>query len=201
MSPLSKIHQNLFILIYLNSIVPLSSELKTFLSNKIKRKVYTKNHIINREGEICNNLHVIKKGMVRGYFISDSTDITTWISSDGDIFTSITGFFKNERAKENIQCLEDTYCEYLEYQDFQYCLKNFPEMREINRIMMVEYYIHAENRAFMTRIPSAKSRLTYFLKNADPKVVERIPKKFLASFLAMRPETLSRILTYPFLPK
>jgi hypothetical protein len=74
-------------------------------------------------------------------------------------------------------------------------------MREINRIMMVEYYIHAENRAFMTRIPSAKSRLNYFLKNADPKVVERIPKKFLASFLAMRPETLSRILTYPTLPK
>jgi hypothetical protein len=53
----------------------------------------------------------------------------------------------------------------------------------------------------MTRIPSAKSRLSYFLKNADPKVVERIPKKFLASFLAMRPETLSRILTYPTLPK
>ena len=201
MSPLSKIHQNLFILIYLNSIVPLSSELKSFLSNKLKRKVYAKNHIINREGEICNNLHVIKKGMVRGYFISDNTDITTWISSDGDIFTSITGFFKNEPAKENIQCLEDTYCEYLEYQDFHYCLKNFPEMREINRIMLVEYYIHAENRAFMTRIPSAKSRLSYFLKNADPKVVERIPKKFLASFLAMRPETLSRILTYPTLPK
>ena len=183
MSPQSKIHQNLFILIYLNSIVPLSSGLKTFLSNKIKRKVYAKNDIINREGEICNNLHVIKKGMVRGYFISDSTDITTWISSDGDIFTSITGFFKNERAKENIQCLEDTYCEYLEYQDFQYCLKNFPEMREINRIMMVEYYIHAENRAFMTRIPNAKSRLTYFLINADPKVVERIPKKIWPPFL------------------
>jgi CRP-like cAMP-binding protein len=139
--------------------------------------------------------------MVRGYFISDNSDITTWISSDGDIFTSITGFFKNEPAKENMQCLEDTYCEYLEYQDFQYCLKNFPEMREINRIMMVEYYIHAENRAYMTRIPNAKSRLSYFLKNADPKVVERIPKKFLASFLAMRPETLSRILTYPYLPK
>jgi CRP-like cAMP-binding protein len=201
MSPLSKIHQNLFILIYLNSIVPLSSELKTFLSNKIKRKVYVKNHIINRGGEICNNLYVIKRGMVRGYFISDNSDITTWISSDGDIFTSITGFFKNEPAKENMQCLEDTYCEYLEYQDFQYCLKNFPEMREINRIMMVEYYIHAENRAYMTRIPNAKSRLSYFLKNADPKVVERIPKKFLASFLAMRPETLSRILTYPYLPK
>ncbi|MEZ4968868.1 MAG: Crp/Fnr family transcriptional regulator [Flavobacteriaceae bacterium] len=195
MSPENKIHKNLFILIYLNAIVPLSPELKSFLANKIKRTVFTKNEIINTAGEICNRLYVIKKGLVRGYFISDKADVTTWISFDSEIFTSITGFFKNEPARENIQCLEDTHCEYLEYQDFQYCLKNFPEMREINRIMMVEYYIHAENRAFMTRIPNAQKRLKYFLRNADPRMVERIPKKYLASFLTMRPETLSRIIT------
>jgi len=194
MSPQNKTHQNLFILIYLNEIVPLSPELKLFLANKIKRTVFTKNEIINKEGEICNKLYVIKKGLVRGYFNSGNIDVTTWISFDNEIFTSITGFFKNEKARENIQCLEDTHCEYLEYQDFQYCLRNFPEMREINRIMMVEYYIHAENRAFITRIPSAQKRLKYFLKNTDPKMVERIPKKYLASFLTMRPETLSRII-------
>jgi CRP-like cAMP-binding protein len=130
---------------------------------------------------------------VRGYFVSDKVDVTTWISFDSEIFTSITGFFKNEPARENIQCLEDTHCEYLEYQDFQHCLRNFPEMREINRIMMVEYYIHAENRAFMTRIPSAQKRLNYYFSNTDPKMITRVPKKYLASFLAMRPETLSRI--------
>lgn len=194
MSPLGKIYQNLFILIYLNEIVPLSLELKSFLANKIKRTVFAKNEIIHKEGEICNRLYVIKKGLVRGYFVSDKIDVTTWISFDSEIFTSITGFFKNEPARENIQCLEDTHCEYLEYQDFQYCLRNFPEMREINRIMMVEYYIHAENRAFMTRIPNAQKRLKYFLDNTDPKMVERIPKKYLASFLTMRPETLSRII-------
>ena len=46
----------------------------------------------------------------------------------------------------------------------------------------------------LPRIPSAQKRLKYFLKNTDPKMVERIPKKYLASFLTMRPETLSRII-------
>ncbi|MDX1766823.1 cAMP-binding domain of CRP or a regulatory subunit of cAMP-dependent protein kinases [Arenibacter troitsensis] len=193
MSAPNRLHLNLFILIYLNEIVPLSAELKSFLTNKIKRTVYAKNEIISKEGEICNKLYVIKKGLVRGYCVSDNVDVTTWISFDSEIFTSITGFFKNEPASENIQCLEVTHCEYLEFRDYQYCLKNFPEMREINRIMLVEYYIHAEKRAFMTRIPSAQKRLAYFFKNANPKMTKRIPKKYLASFLAMRPETLSRL--------
>lgn len=194
MSSPNRLHINLFILIYLNEIVPLSAELKAFLTRNIKRTVFAKNEIISKEGEICTKLYVIKKGLVRGYCLSDNVDVTTWISFDNEIFTSITGFFKNEPARENIQCLEDTHCEYLEYQDYQYCLRNFPEMREINRIMMVEYYIHAENRAFLTRIPSAQKRLAYFLKNTNPKMTQRIPKKYLASFLAMRPETLSRLL-------
>ncbi|MEH6679087.1 MAG: Crp/Fnr family transcriptional regulator [Sediminicola sp.] len=188
------VHKNLFIVIYLNSIVPLSPALKAFLVDKIKSVSYQKNQVICNQGELCNKLYVIKKGLVRGYFISASNDITTWISSDNEIFTSITGFFRNEPARENIQALEDTYCEYLEYDDFHYALKHFAEMREMNRYMMEEYYMHAENRAYMARIPNAQNRWNQYFEGTDPKIIHRIPKKYLASLLAMRPETLSRIM-------
>jgi CRP-like cAMP-binding protein len=187
-------HKNLFIVIYLNSIVPLSSPLKSFLVDNVRSSAFTKNQIIYKEGDLCTKLYVIKSGLVRGYFLSENHDITTWISYDNEIFTSITGFFRNERARENIQCLEDTYCEYLEYDDFHYCLRHFPEMQELNRFMMEEYYMHAENRAFMARIPNAQNRWSHYLKNTSPKLINRIPKKYLSSLLAMRPETLSRIM-------
>lgn len=194
MTPSQNIEKNLFIILYLNSIYPLSPSLKSFLSKNVKSCFFNKNEIISKEGEVCNRLYIIKKGLVRGYFVSDSTEITTWMDSENEVFTSITGFFRNEKSKEYIQSLEDTYCDYLDYEDYKFCLNNFPEIRQINRMLLEEYYILAENRVYLARIPNAKRRLNYFIENNKPKLVDRIPRKHLASFLAMRPETLSRIM-------
>ncbi len=194
MQPNQKIEKNLFIVLYLNSIYPLGPGIKSFLVEHIKNCSFGKNEIISREGEICNRLYLIKKGMVRGYFMSGSTDITTWIDTENEVFTSITGFFRNEKSRETIQSLEETHCDYLEYEDYKYCLNNFPEMRHINRIMLEQYYILAEHRVYLARIPNAQRRVKYFLENCNPQIVNRIPRKYLASFLAMRPETLSRLM-------
>jgi CRP-like cAMP-binding protein len=190
----TKLHKNLFIVIYLNEIVPLSAGLKAFLVANIKSTVFEKGEIICKQGEVCTSLFVIKKGMVRGFFHEGDAEVTTWISYDNEIFTSITGYFRNQAAMENIQALEETHCVYLKYEDMIYCFKNFPEMKDLNRILMEEYYFHAENRAYMARIPNAVNRWNHFLSRTPSQIVHRIPKKYLASFLAMRPETLSRIL-------
>lgn len=189
-----KQHQNLFIVIYLNEIVPLSAGLKSFLAANIKSVVFEKGEVICRQGEICDHLYVIKKGLVRGFFLDEEMDITTWISYDNEIFTSITGYFRNQVAQEYIQALEQTHCVYLRYEDMNHCLKHFPEMKDLNRILMEEYYFHAENRAYMARIPNAVNRWNYFASKIPSEIRNRIPKKYLASFLAMRPETLSRVL-------
>ncbi len=185
---------NQYILQYLNSIYPLSPELKAFLVDKIKSCSFDKNEIINSPGEICNRLYLIKKGMVRGYFISDSIEITTWIDTENELFTSITGFFRNQKTEEYMQSLEVTLCDYLEYDDYKYCLEHYPEMQQINRMMMEEYYIMAEHRVYLARIPNAGKRLEFFMKNMKPQIIDRIPKKHLASYLAIRPETLSRLM-------
>lgn len=185
---------NQYILKYLNSIYPLSSELEAFLVDKIKTCSFEKNEIISKSGEICNRLYLIKKGMVRGYFISDSTEITTWIDTENELFTSITGFFRSQKTEEFIQSLEITLCDYLEFDDYKYCLEHFPEMQQINRIMMEEYYILAEHRVYLARIPNASKRLEFFVNNMKPQILDRIPKKHLASYLAIRPETLSRLM-------
>ncbi|RDY57749.1 Crp/Fnr family transcriptional regulator [Flagellimonas nanhaiensis] len=188
------LEKNLFIVFYLNSIFPLGPKLKSYLIENIKSCSFQKNEIISKEGEICNRLYLIKKGMVRGYYVSDGEEITTWIDTENELFTSITGFFRNKKSMENIQALEDTHCDYLEYEDYKYCLNNFPEMRQINRIFLEEYYILAEHRVYLARIPNARKRLNYFIETCKPQIAKRIPKKYLASFLAMRPETLSRLL-------
>lgn len=186
--------KNPFIIVFLNSIYPLGTDLQSFLMDHIKSCSFEKNELINKAGDVCKRLYIIKKGLVRGYFLSDGMEITTWLDSENEVFTSITGFFRNEPSEENIQSLENTHCEYLEYEDYKYCLEHFSEMRHINRMLLEEYYILAEHRVYLARIPNARKRLDYFIENNTPQLLERIPKKYLASFLSMRPETLSRLM-------
>lgn len=172
----------------------MGKELKSFLSKKIKSSQFQKNEIISKAGDTCDRLYLIKKGMVRGFFNNDGTEITTWIDSENEVFTSITGFFRNQPSREHIQCIEETFCDYLEYADYKYCLHHFPEMNHISRIMLEEYYMLSEHRVLLARIPNAANRLDYFLEHSKEAISDRIPRKYLASFLAMRPETLSRLL-------
>lgn len=55
------------------------------------------------------------------------------------------------------------------------------------------YYKYAQMRSVLSRIPLAKNRVTYFLKNYNSKIIERTPDKVIASFLNIKPETYSRL--------
>lgn len=190
--PVAK-YNNIFSVTLLNSISPLSNSLKTFLSQRMISTHYKKGDYIVKRGEVCDRIHAIRKGLIRGYFDYNDNEITTWVSVDNEIVTSISGYFKKEPASENIQCLEETYTESLGFDDMDYAIKNYTDMAELNRILMVHYYIHAENRAFLARISGAKDRYEHFTKTFNPEIVKRLPKKYMASLLNIRPETLSRL--------
>jgi CRP-like cAMP-binding protein len=180
---------------FFKRIHPVSSELKHFIKQKTKFAHFKKGEIIYKSGDMCTQLMIITKGMVRGYFNHGSKEITTWISFDFEMFTSISGFFKHEPGLESIQALEDTLIEYLEYEDIHKCLATFKEFSIVNRVLMEEYYVSAENRAFMARIPLAKDRYEFYISHVESAFLQRIPKKYLASLLNMQPETLTRITT------
>lgn len=186
-------YNHFFSIAFLNAVHPLSKSLNKFLSNTLILSHYKKGDYIVKSGEFCDRVHIIRTGLVRGYFIHNEKEITTWVSMDNELVTSISGYFKKEPASENIQCLEDTFTESLGFDDMHFALQNFKEMSHLNRILMEHYYLHAEYRAFMARIPSAKDRYQYFLKISNPEIIKRFPNKYLASLLNMRPETLSRL--------
>ncbi|MEP1487492.1 MAG: Crp/Fnr family transcriptional regulator [Algibacter sp.] len=186
-------YNNLFSIVVLNSIYPLSREANKFLSRVLVCKQYKKGEFIVHRGEVCDRLHLIRKGLVRGYFDIDDKEVTTWVSVDNEMVTSISGYFKKEPAHENIQCLEDTYTESISCDDMEYALDKYSEVNQLFRKLLQEYYAFSEHRSFMARIPKAKDRYDYFLKIYNSEIIKRLPKKYLASLVNMRPETLSRL--------
>jgi len=81
---------------------------KSFLSEKVIFTCFKKGEYILKQGEICDKLFIVRKGLVKGFFVINKKEINSWISMDNEFVTSISGYFKNEPAEENIQCLEDT---------------------------------------------------------------------------------------------
>jgi CRP-like cAMP-binding protein len=186
-------YKNIYSITILNGITPLSQPLNAFLSNKMTVSKFKKGDFIVKSGETFDRIHLVRKGLVRGYFAFKNTEVTTWVGVDSDLVASMSGYINKTPSLENVQCIEDTVTESLSADDFDYALKNYIEMNRLYRTIMERYYLFAEHRVFLSRIPRAIDRYHYFLKIYSNEVVKRLPKKYLASLLNIRPETLSRL--------
>ncbi|WP_335964876.1 Crp/Fnr family transcriptional regulator [Galbibacter sp. PAP.153] len=181
-------------LIFLGEIFPLSQGFIKYYKSKVSYANFKKGTVLVKQGGFSDKIYFIRQGLIRGFYQTINKEFTTWISMENELVTSITGFFVEQPTRENIQVLEDTYVEYISINDLNYLLENFPEMSRIYLKLLTEYYMHSESRALMARLPNAKLRYDFFIEAGLGHLVERVPHKYLASLLGIRPETFSRLL-------
>ena len=141
---------------------------------------------------MCTHLYLIRKGILRSYVKEGAKEITTWISSEQELITCVTCFGLQQPARENIQALEDCELTALSLEDLQYLYDNFPEANIVGRKILEKYYRDAEERAFIARLMEATSKYKHFIATKSD-LLNRVPLKFIASYLGMTLETLSRI--------
>jgi CRP-like cAMP-binding protein len=177
---------------FLNNVHPLSAKAAKFIDSKAFFCSVPKGRHLLREGVICPYMFLIVKGVMRAYILEGKTEITTWIVGEVDLVSSISSFFNQTASLENIQALEDCELIGLSYQDLETAYEKFPEMNIAARKILQIIYRQAEERAYLTRLTKASSRYTYFAKS-NQALISRVPLKYIASFLGMTLETLSRL--------
>ncbi len=156
-------------------------------SQKIKRGAY-----LLKPGEVCNHLYLINKGLIRAFIREGDKELTSWISHENEIVTSIRGLSQQIPSREYIQALEDCEVTVSDYANLQYLYANFHEMNTVGRLILERYYLDAEERAYISRIPSAERKYKHFIETRSD-LINRVPLKYIASFLGMTVETISRI--------
>lgn len=192
-SPIQK--ENYFNISFIQSldrIHPLSSEVKSYLSQHIQLKSYKKNDIIHAAGTVFDSIYYIKKGVLRGFYQYNSKEITTWFSQENQLAACISSFNNYGPSKESIQVIEDAEVYVLKVSLLQDLYNRFPEFNYIVRILYQEYLMEAEERAFIARLTEASLKYDHFVTTYG-NLLRRIPLKYVASFLGMTLETLSRI--------
>ena len=176
----------------LDYFYPLSDGIKDYFRKHSYSCSFRKGKLLLKAGQVCEHIYFIKKGAVRGFIKEGTKDITTWITAENEVVSSISALDMRTPALENMQAIENCELLALTYADFQDLYIKFPEFNIVARKILQKYYQDAEGRAFIVRLTKAENKYRLFITRYG-HLANRIPLKYIASFLGITLETLSRV--------
>lgn len=153
---------------------------------------YAKGEMILKEGEICRQFLYIDKGLVRQFYFKHGKEVTEHLGQEHTIVMCIESLFKEEPTKLQVEALEPTTVYALPKADFERVAMHNVNIQILYRKMLEESLIVSQIHADLVRFETAQDRYKKLCKLC-PQVVLRAPLVYIASYLQMTPETLSRV--------
>lgn len=155
-------------------------------------KRYSKGEMILKEGEVCENIYYIDKGLVRQFYFKNNKELTEHIGSDGEIFMCIESLFKEKPTRLQIEALEPSSIYLIPKHRLEQVALHNVNIQILYRKILEESLIISQIHADLLRFETAQNRYLRLCK-MKPQVVLRAPLVYIASYLQMTPETLSRV--------
>jgi len=178
---------------YLSYFSPMSEECIAYLKKHAFERRLNKGDLLHQSGILCPYSYFVIKGVLRGYINDSSNQVTTWITAENQIFSSVRGYVLQLPTVEDIEALEECYILGMHHSNLDYAYEHFPEFNIVGRKIAEYYYIYAEDRALLSRLSKPVDRYNYFMvKNST--MFKRIPHSYIASYLDMSLETLNSIM-------
>lgn len=177
---------------HINSYAPLTENAVAAIKNVFTELVLAKNGYLITEGKTCKQLYFLQQGAARGYYNLDGKEITYWFAFENDFLTSFHSFITQEPAVENIQLIQGSVLWSVSKEKLEALCKNHHEVERILRLAYEKYYIQLEERFINAQFKTATERYELLL-HQSPHILEKAPLGYIASYLGISQETLSRI--------
>lgn len=162
------------------------------LESIIVPQKYAKGEMILKEGDICRQFLYIDKGLVRQFYFKHGKEVTEHLGQEHTIVMCIESLFKEEPTKLQVEALEPTTVYALPKADLERVAVHNVNIQILYRKMLEESLIVSQIHADLVRFETAQDRYKKLCKLC-PQVVLRAPLVYIASYLQMTPETLSRV--------
>ena len=177
---------------YISQFVQLSEAEITGILDSIKLRSFKKGAIMLREGQVSSLCYFVLKGCVRQYYLVDGEEKTTNFYTEGQPVTPYEGTFKRKPSKYYLSCVEDTIVTVGTPEDEAKLFALFPRLDAVVRIAVEEELGKSQEVMAGFIINSPEERYLQLLKTR-PDLLDRVPQYQLASYLGIKPESLSRI--------
>lgn len=165
---------------------------RDLLASLLERKELKKGDRLFDTGDICDDLVFVESGMLRQFYYKNEHDVTEHFSYEGSVLICIESFLKREPTYLMAEALEASVVYLLPYNKLRPQLALSWDIDSFYRYILEESLITSQQKADSMRYESASERYTKLL-NTQPEVVRRAPLSYIASYLLMTPETLSRV--------
>ncbi len=162
------------------------------LENIIEPMRFRKGEMILRADEVCEHIYYIEQGLIRQFYYKNDKEVTEHLGADHSIFMCIESLFKEEPTILQVEALENCVIYGLPKHRLEQISLHNVNIQMMYRKILEESLILSQRHADLLRFENAQSRYERLCKS-DPQVVMRAPLLYVASYLQMTPETLSRV--------
>ncbi|PXY47073.1 Crp/Fnr family transcriptional regulator [Flavobacterium hydrophilum] len=178
---------------FLRSLQIISESELEKLKDITKNKILQKNDYLIQEGNICNEIVLIKTGILRSFYRnSEGNEITKCIAFENELACAYSSFITQQPTFENIQAICNTEVIVLNRKDLYNLYENSQEWQKLGRLLTELEYIQLENRTVSFQKQTAQERYDTLINNHS-KYLKYIPLKYLSSYLGITSRHLSRL--------
>ncbi|RTY89855.1 Crp/Fnr family transcriptional regulator [Flavobacterium sp. GT3R68] len=177
---------------YISNLVDVSDNEIKLLSHFFKPSSFPKGTIIEKEDVVAEKLYFVRKGFVRSFFSKEGIEITTQIIGENKFITSFNSFTSGITSKENIQCISDCEVFYITKSDYEILSNKTVFWGSFCRQIYEKIISNNQQRTIDFIALSAEKRYLKLLKE-QPEIIQNVPIQFIASYIGIKPESLSRI--------
>lgn len=176
---------------YINTIAVLDEKATNALYAYASIEEFEKNEFILETNQYCNKIWYLDKGMVRKFHLVDGKEVTSWIHTEGEIFTSLQSYAKHSRSEEYLQTCEATRVIGISKTNSEK-LSQHPQFIQFTNQLMEQQFVNIDANTKALNQRDARGKYEYLAQIA-PEIIKRAKLGHIASILGITQETLSRI--------
>ncbi len=177
---------------YFSRISPLSEAESKAIEENMVVKTFKKGAYLLKEGQISVDTYFILEGCIREFIVTDGEEKTTNFFTEEQWVISLNNFGPQSPTSHNLICVEDTIVSVGNERLAQVLFKQFPRFETISRAIVEADF--AEQKKLLTSYLTDSPEQRYLkLLESRPDLFQRVPQYQLASYIGVKPESLSRI--------
>jgi CRP-like cAMP-binding protein len=177
----------------LNEKVTFTQEEQDIIRSYLTPKKIRKRQYLLQEGDICKMIAFVEKGALRAYSVDDKgNEHIIQFALEGWTISDLYSFLTGEPATYNIDALEDSELVLISKSAQEAILKKCPKYETYTRLQLTGAYLAMQKRLTSILSLPLEERYNSFIK-LYPNIVQRVPQHMIASYMGLKPETLSRL--------
>jgi CRP-like cAMP-binding protein len=177
---------------YLRKFIRISDEeYNSMILPVIKIRKFDKKEILLKAGEVEDHINFILKGLIRKYYKKVNSEINTQISFEGHIIHSQESFHSRQPSEYFVEAIEPSVVISITYNDLESLFAQSKKMEHMGRLIITHTMMIKDRWQVQLVKMTPRERFIHFVTR-NPDMLQRVPQKYLASYLNIKPETFSR---------